>query len=198
MSGLNRLALGVIIGALSIIWSGPAQAQTLQELLAKGTVVVVETNKKGRFHSATAVAHVKASAEDTWRNAIDFGKYKEYMPNLVLSDTKKTGENVYAVTFEVEVPGINPEYTFEYTLKPDKHRMTAKWKDGDLKGSFVKWRIRSTGASECMIYYTTATRNFSGLAESLEDDQQTVTIGVNVAAALATVKAMKLRTEGKK
>lgn len=180
-----------------LIGSVPTQAQSLKELLNKGTVVLVETNKKGRFHSATAVAHIRAPMKDTWRVATDFAAYKEYMPNLIRSDTEKKGENTVAVTFEVEVPGINPEYTFEYSMTPDKYQMTARWKDGDLKGSFVKWRLRESGPSDCMVYYTTATRNFSGLAESLEDDQQTVTIGVNVAAALATVKAIKLRTEGK-
>ena len=37
----------------------------------------------------------------------------------------------------------------------------------------------------------------SPVAQSLEDDQQTITVGVNVSAALAAVKAIKRRAEGK-
>ena len=53
------------------------------------------------------------------------------------------------------------------------------------------------GPTESLIYYTAASRNFSRLAQSLEDKQQTITVGVNVSAALAAVKALKSRAEGK-
>jgi hypothetical protein len=53
------------------------------------------------------------------------------------------------------------------------------------------------GPKQTLIYFTTASRNFSSLAQSLEDEQQTITVGVNVSAALATVRAMKKKSEGR-
>ena len=74
---------------------------------------------------------------------------------------------------------------FRYTIAPEGFSLKCRWKEGDLEGSFCSWRLVSLGPTETLIYYTTASRNFSSLAQSLEDDQQTITVGVNVSAALS-------------
>ena len=189
------MSLWSIILSLGLVSIG--QAQDLRALLERGPVVLVETKKNGKFHSATAVINTKTSIDATWKVITDFGGYKAFIPNLVESTPKRVQDNVIDVSYEVEVPGPNPEYTFRYTLKPEAYSMGCRWVSGDLKNSFCKWRLVSTSPTETLIYYTTASRNFSSLAQSLEDDQQTITVGVNVSAALAAVKAIKRRAEGK-
>ena len=56
---------------------------------------------------------------------------------------------------------------------------------GDLKGSEYDWRIVSLGPEQSRIFYGGVTRNFSSMATRLEDDQQTITVGVNVVGVLA-------------
>jgi hypothetical protein len=46
-----------------------------------------------------------------------------------------------------------------------------------------------------LIYYTIAIRGLPSLATALEDDQQTITVGVNVVTAISAVKAFKRRVE---
>jgi ribosome-associated toxin RatA of RatAB toxin-antitoxin module len=181
----------------SLCWAPTAAAQDLMSLLKKGPVVSVETKKNGRFHSATAVIDVKASVQTVWRVITDYASFKTFLPNVEESEVKRITDYIYDVSYEVEVPGSNPEYTFRYILDPTKHTVTCGWKEGDLEGSFCKWRLVSMGPKRTLIYFTTASRNFSSLAESLEDDQQTITVGVNVSAALATVRAMKRRSESR-
>jgi hypothetical protein len=51
------------------------------------------------------------------------------------------------------------------------------------------------GAGQSRIYYSGAVKNFSSVAESFEDDQQTLTIGINVVSLMAATKAVKERAE---
>jgi len=53
----------------------------------------------------------------------------------------------------------------------------------------------ATSPDVTRIYYGGVTRNFSSMAQRLEDDQQTITVGVNVVGLMAAVKAIKTRAE---
>ena len=181
----------------SVCWASTAAAQDLMSLLKKGPVVSVETKKNGKFESATAVISINADVDTVWKVITGYAKFKTFLPNVVESEVKTITEYMVDVSYEVEVPGSNPEYTFRYILDPTRHTVTCGWKEGDLEGSFCKWRLVSVGPKQTLIYFTTASRNFSSLAQSLEDEQQTITVGVNVSAALATVRAMKKRSEGR-
>ena len=182
----------------------PALAQDLQELLAKGPVVLMETDAKGRFSQATAIIAIEQPIEKVWAISTDFARFKDVMPKVVKSDVievaatesvKKAGQRQIDLTLEIEVPGSNPEYTFRYTIDDAKREMAGQWQSGDLKGSTTRWRLVPAGPSRTLLHYSAATKNFSAMAASLEDDQQTITVGVNVSAALATVKAVKRKAE---
>ena len=178
---------------LPLLLAVPAQAQELMELLSRGPVVLVENKANGKFDRATAVVHVDRPAEEVWKLAVDFANYKTWMPKVVASDAiKRAGR--YNVSYEIDVPGVNTTYTFVYDIDEAKMSMQGKWVRGDIKDSFCEWRVVKQGAG-CLVYYTAASRNFSSLAEGIDDDQQTVTVGVNVTAALAVVKAVKKKAE---
>jgi uncharacterized protein YndB with AHSA1/START domain len=172
-----------------------ARAQELVELLAKGPMVQVETDAKGKFDKATAVIHIDRPPADVWRVATDFATYKTFLPKTLKSTPKPAGPNRVDVEYEIDTPMTNTSYTFRYDIDPDKMTMRGNWVKGDIKGSFCSWRLIPSGEGT-LLYYTTASRNFSSIAQRLEDDQQTITVGVNVATALAVVKAMKRHVEG--
>ena len=46
-----------------------------------------------------------------------------------------------------------------------------------------------------IIYHQGSTRNFSSFAASLDDEQQTITVGVNVSSVIAAAKGIKRRSE---
>ena len=194
---MRVIASGVVLGALLALTPSSARGQELMELLQRGPVVLVENNAQGKFHAATAVIHIRNAASAVWEVAIDFEHYSEFMPKLVVSSPKPVGPNLVEVSYEVEAPGFNPEYTFRYELDPKTLKVKARWVDGDLEGSFAGWHVVPMGDAESLFYYTAASRNFSSIATALDDELQTITVGINVTAALAVVKAIKHRVEGR-
>ncbi len=187
-----------LFAASVLLVASPAVAQDLMDLLAKGPVVVVENDDKGRFDSATAVVLVHAPTQKVWDVVSNFSNYRYFMPKVVKSEEKVSGPqfpNQCDVAYEIDVPISNAKYSFHYQLEPDKFQIHGKWIKGDIEGSFCEWKLVPY-KDGTLVYYTTASRNFSSLAQKLEDSQQTITIGVNVSAALATVKAIKKRVEG--
>ena len=171
-----------------------AAAQELMDLLQQGPVVLVELGKSGKFEKATAIIHIKKPPAEVWAVAEDIGRYKEFMPKLIKSDATKVEENQVDMDAEIDVPGVNTTYKFRYDLDPKKLSLHGQWQSGDIKGSYCDWRIVPF-KGESLLYYSNASKNFSSLAESLEDDQQTVTVGLNVSSALAVAKAVKKRVE---
>ena len=186
------------LAALVALLPAAARAQDLMDLLAKGPVVLVQNNDQGRFDRATAVVEIAAPPAKVWEVVSNFSNYRYFMPKVLKSEQRLSGPefpNQLDVAYEIDVPLSNAKYTFHYQLDPDKLQIRGKWLKGDLEGSFCEWRLVPY-QGRTLAYYTTASRNFSSLAQRLEDSQQTITIGVNVSAALATVKAIKKRVEG--
>lgn len=184
----------LLAAVLSLTLGSAARAQDLKGLLDKGQVVLVETDDDGRFRQATAIIAIEQPVEVVWQIARDLDKFKEFMPKVVRSDMKVVSATRRDLELEIEIPGVNSTYAFRYDLDEANRTMKGKWLSGDLKDSTCQWKLVPY-AGGTLLHYTVATRNFSGIAQSLEDDQQTITVGVNVGAALATTRAVKARAE---
>jgi ribosome-associated toxin RatA of RatAB toxin-antitoxin module len=169
----------------------------LNQLLARGPVVLVESTPAGRFDAATAIIAIARPAREVYGLASDFASHKTFVPKLVASTPTPRGPNQVDVRFEIAIPfpGRNERYTYRYQLDPDGLAMEGRWLAGDLRDSFARWRFVAQGERASLLHFTTATRNFSKILSAIEDEQQTVTVGVNVASALAVVKALKRRAE---
>ena len=164
------------------------------ELLANGPVATIQSSAKGKFERATAVIDIQATPAEVWRTATDFASYRYFLPKVVKSDVLSATPTQVQVKLEVDVPISNAKYTFRYDLDPAAFKLHGEWMKGDLKGTFCDWRIVPY-KDRTLLYYTTSIRGLSGLATTFEDDQQTITVGVNVVTALAVVKAVKRRVE---
>ncbi len=164
-------------------------------LLADGPVLVVKKDAKGKFEQATAVIDVKAPPAKVWDVVSNFSAYRYYMPKVEKSEQSVAGPNQVDVAYEIDVPLSNAKYVIHYDLDPVKMVATGSWAKGDLKGTRSQWRLVPY-KDETLVYFTTATLHFNALAQRFEDSEQTITIGVNVVAALTTVTAIKKRTEG--
>ncbi len=171
-------------------------AETLEGLLARGPVVLVESDSKGSFSSATGVISINAPADRVWATLIDFPKYKEFMPKVVSSRIVK-GEGTYdpEVRWEIDTPVMNTIYTVHYHINDALRVITVEQVAGALKDSHWEYRLESAGPSRTLIYYKSSARHFSSILENLEDSQQTITIGVNVGGALGILRAIKARSE---
>jgi ribosome-associated toxin RatA of RatAB toxin-antitoxin module len=175
----------------------PARAQDVQELLAKGPIVQVQEDGAGRFAAAVAVIEVAVAPERAWEIVTDFGRYKEFLPRVVKSEVVRSQGDERDVAVELEAPVVNTRYTVRYKLDRSNLRAEGRWIEGSLEGSSWLWQISARPGGGALLHYTLRAKGFSAVVEALEDKQQTATIGINVAAAIATVKAMKRRAEGK-
>jgi ribosome-associated toxin RatA of RatAB toxin-antitoxin module len=186
-----RLA-GILLAFAPLI----ARAESLDELLAKGTVVLVENDAKGKFSSATGITVVNAPLEKVWGILINYNNYKNFIPKVVRSEVVQ-GAGTYDlhVKWEIDTPGWNTKYTVHYHLNEAIHVINAEWEDGALKDSKWEYRVEAAGPNKTIIYNKTMARHFSSILEGLEDQGQTITIGVNVGGALSYLKSIKTQAE---
>lgn len=184
----------LIVIAVLLTFNGTLLADRLESLLKKGPVIMVENKEDGSFKNGTIIDIINAPVDIVWQCLTDLANYKNFMPKLVKSDVKKISENRLEVTFELDVPFGNKVYTLDYTLEPENHVVSIKWKSGDLKGSYYGWKLVKH-PNGTMAYYKGSTRNSLGFFEKFEDEQQTMTMGINVSSLMAGMKGLKEKAE---
>lgn len=177
-----------------------ALAQTdLKPLLDRGPLVLVEENSGGKFGQATAIVYVAAPPEKVWAVVMDQSKMTEFVPKVTKSEQTPTAgkPNEFDVRVVLDVPGPDTDYTIHFVKDDAKKEAKGSWAKGDLKGSKWLWKLDKAADGNSILSHTISIRNFSSVLANLEDDSQTMTVGVNVSSALAAVKAMKRRAESK-
>jgi ribosome-associated toxin RatA of RatAB toxin-antitoxin module len=130
-----------------------------------------------------------------WRALIKMEDFKDFMPKVVTSEVLRREKNEMDVRFVLDVPGPDTDYTIRYTKDEAKKTLTGTWAAGDLKGSRWFWKIEPAEGGKTLLSQQVSVKNFSSILASVEDDQQTMTVGVNVSSALAAGKALKKKCE---
>lgn len=170
-------------------------ADAVSAMLDRGPLVLVEEAKGGKFGQATAITQVEGTPDQVWDTLVKFEDYKNYMPKVLTSEVVKKDGNKVDVHFVLDVPGPDTDYVIRYVLDPEKKEMTGHWADGDLKGSAWQWKVEPGANGKTLLSERVQVKNFSSILQNVEDDQQTITVGVNVSSALAAVKGIKNRVE---
>ncbi len=172
-----------------------AQNDSMLPLLSRGQLVLVEPGSDGRFGSATALVIVNAPPEKVWATLLKMEEFKDFMPKVITSDLLRREKDEMDFHFVIEVPGPDTDYNIRYTKDDAKMTLTGSWVKGDLKGSKWLWKVEALPEGKSLLSQQLSLRNFSSLAASVEDEQQTITVGVNVSSGIAGVKALKRRCE---
>lgn len=186
------LAPGMLAPLLVMLTLGQVDLNAMSH---RGPLVLVEESKAGRFGQATGVVFVEAGADKVWAALLAMEHFKEFVPKVITSDVTRRGEKDFDIHFTIDVPGPDTDYVIRFTPNAATHTLTGAWLSGDLKGSRWEWHVDAAGEGKSMVTYVVAIQNFSGIAQSLEDDQQTVTVGVNVGSVLVSTRALKRRCE---
>jgi carbon monoxide dehydrogenase subunit G len=166
-------------------------------LLEKGPLVLVEEGAGGKFAQCSGVVLVDAPPDAVWAVIKAQDKFKDFVPKVLTSDVKPSGSDI-EVHFVIEVPGPDTDYVIRYSIDEEARTMAGAWAKGDLKGSRWTWKVEPAPGGKTLLTHVLAVKNFSAVAQSLEDSNQTVTVGVNVSAVLAATKAVKRRAESMK
>jgi ribosome-associated toxin RatA of RatAB toxin-antitoxin module len=159
--------------------------------------VQVQETADGKFAAAVAVIEVAAPPARVWEVVTDFSRYHEFMPRVLKSEVLRAEGDERDVAIELDSPIMNTRYQVRYRLDRPNLRAEGAWLSGALEGSAWTWQLADRPGGGTLLRYTLRAKGFSAIVESLEDKQQTATIGINVAAAIASVKGMKRRAEAK-
>lgn len=175
------------------------QSDSMLPLLEKGQLVLVEQAKDGKFASATGITLVNAPPDKVWAALIKMEDYKTFMPKVLTSEVANVRGSSFEAHFVLDVPGPDTDYTIRYTKDEARRTLTGAWQAGDLQGSKWLWTVEPVGdGTKTLLSQKVSVKNFSSILASVEDDQQTMTVGVNVSSALAAGKALKKKCEGGK
>lgn len=190
-----RRLLPLLLGLLGVapLLAGAAHADELTQMLRGGPVVRIETNSAGGFQKGTAVADVNAPADRVWQVLTDYEAYDKFLPLVEEADVERQAGHTL-IDFELDTPFVSTSYTNKYTERPEERTLIVDNVKGDLKGTSFTWKVVPRGEG-CRIYLTGAVKNYSAMLQRFEDDQQTITIGVNVGTLMQSIKAIKQRAE---
>jgi hypothetical protein len=171
-----------------------ARADDLGDLLRAGPLVRIESDASGKLKQSTCIADVDASIDLVWKVLTDYDQYRFFMPRVKSLDVAQDNGDAL-LSFKLDTPLVATSYTNRHHVDAATHTMTVKQEKGDLSGSRYQWHLVSLGDNKTRLYYSGLIKNYSSIAESFEDDQHTLSIGVNVVSLMATAQAVKLRSE---
>jgi len=190
----SRRSAWVVCGLVSFLVSTSALADELGALLRGGPLVRVETDDTGRFKQALAIADVDAPADVVWGVLTDYPRYGEVFPRIEKLDIENDATGTL-VSFVLDTPFVSTKYTHRYVENAAKRELQVNQVKGDLKGSAFTWRVTPLSDGRSRLSYGGVVKNYSSMAERFEDDQQTMTIGINVVSLVQATKAVKRRAE---
>lgn len=185
---------GMLTVTLAILVS--QAPDSLTPYLQRGPMALVEQTKDGKFQQATAIVLVNAAPDRVYEALLDHSKFKNFMPKVLESEIEKSNAKSFDVRFVIDVPGPDTDYTIRYVRDDAKRTLKGTWAKGDLKDSKWEWRVEPTGdGSKALLFHQLQVKNFSSVLTSLEDERQTMTVGVNVSSAIAATTAVKNHVE---
>jgi ribosome-associated toxin RatA of RatAB toxin-antitoxin module len=181
---------------LSVLAQAPAQ-DALTPLLDRGPLVLVEQTKDGKFQMATGIVQVDAPPQLVWETLLKMDDYKNFMPKVELSEISNRDEakGEFDVHYIIEVPGPDTDYTIRFVRNDKEMTLTGKWIKGDLKGSRWFWKVQPGPGGKTLLSQSVQVKNFSALLQNVEDDQQTITLGINVGSAVVVTGSLKRHIE---
>jgi ribosome-associated toxin RatA of RatAB toxin-antitoxin module len=188
--------LGVFWGAVVVVLAAAAaHADSLAAQLVHGPLVRVTWDQAGRFDAAVAIVDVDAPADVLWDVLLDYDQYRFFQPRVERAAPTLGKDGNVLVDWKIDTPLISTAYTNLMTKDDGARLLKARQVKGDLRGSDWDWKIVPLGPGRCRMFHTARMRNFAALVNTLDDDQQTLTVGIATASVMSTMRAFKTRAE---
>jgi hypothetical protein len=181
----------VVVAAIAI----PARADDLTRLLEKGAMARVDVDRAGKFDAVVAVVDVDVPASRLWGVLLDYENYRFFMPRVASVTTSPGPPGTTLVKWSIDTPLVATRYTNASTVDVERMLMKARTVEGDMVGSHYDWLVIPLGDHKCRMFHSAWPRNMNGIVDTLDDEQQSLSIGVAVSSVMATIRALKARAE---
>lgn len=180
---------------LSLLLCTPALADDLTDMLKKGPMARVDVDRAGKFDAVVSVVDVDTPAARLWGILLDYKNYRFFMPRVQDVGVEVDDSGTTLVKWNIDTPLVRTKYSNAMTVDATNMVLKASTVTGDMQSSRYEWRVVPLGENRCRMIHTAWPRNMASIVDTLDDKQQTLTIGVAVSSVMATVRALKLRAE---
>jgi ribosome-associated toxin RatA of RatAB toxin-antitoxin module len=175
-----------------LLLAGLARAESLETLLARGEVALLETKSDGRLRQVVAIGLVRAPPDAVWAKLTNVADYENWVPQVADSTVVEQTETRLVADIAIAVVGPNVNFREEFVLDPANRTIKGTWISGALKGSHWEWRLVPTGA-HTTVYRTLYTNvvDSNWLVKQVEDENHTLEYGINVATGMVEIRGLK-------
>lgn len=162
----TTLFLGIFLISLAGAGSSAAKQETprftesLQDLLGRGDVVLVE-NAENQRQYVTVVSEIDAPPDDVWKLISNFDRYPDLFHEVekvkVLSHQGNVADVKHYMRVDVTVPSYRYSFTLRFLIDAGEKKLTWDLVDGDLKFFTGSWELFPVkgGKKTIMTYRTT-------------------------------------------
>lgn len=169
-------------------------AASLDGLLARGELSLLETYPDGRLKQVTAIARLEAPLDSVWSVLTDYAAYETWMPQVRDSTVVSVEGNTAIVDWTVGVVG--PDIQMRQSLAADRAAGTiiARHVSGAMGGSSWAWKL--TGEGERTLVERTLRLNVvdsNWFIKQVEDEHHTLDYGINSAAGVVELRGLAQR-----
>lgn len=178
--------------------AAPAPAGSLDALLARGEVTLLETLPDGRLRNVTAIGRIPRPRDVVWAKLTDWAAYTAWMPQVTRSDLVSLEGNVAVVDWTIAVVGPNVSYRARYEMDAAAGVIRGEQISGALSGSAWEWRLTDEGASTFVERVSRSNVvDTNWILRQVEDPNHTLDYGVNTASALVELRGLTRSLTGK-
>lgn len=124
------------------------------EQLKKGEVIVEEDIVEGKSGGVRATFWVNAPPEVVYRELSNGAKFSEFMPDIVESVLKNSGDGFQDVYYRLHFWFGDVEYVLHRVLNREKMEITWNLLSGKFKRLDGYWQIKEGGNGSIVTYYT--------------------------------------------
>jgi len=169
-----------------------ASASTLDGLLARGELSLLETWPDGRLKMATAIGVVPAPVDEVWARLTNWGDYENWMPQVADSTLESLDGDSAIVSWTLAVVGPNISYRARYTMDPARRVITGEQISGALSGSSWTWTLEPAPGGGTLAHRAVRSNvvETNWIVRQVEDPHHTLDYGINVATGIVELRGL--------
>jgi len=176
---------------------------TLNHLMKKGQVLIIDEKPDGSLDLVTAGIIIDAPPAEVYKTLVQFDKYAEYMPSAAGVEVVGEKDGKKLVKYDIEFKFLVLKFAVQYTMKQSfvKNREIT-WelessKDGKLKSAYGAWQLHPAPGGKTAAFYMSFTdlKSVSWALRKTFEAEPSMEVSVNASSCLMVLKAVKKRVE---